>query len=139
MLKRYLESKGSICPQCGSDYLVSDGTMELASNGDNVEHEVACDKCSCLWVDVYEYKHYEWDSGEIKTSKLSPIRCPHCYQADLYSEDDYDVHVGSLDMSKAWKCPDCNDHVLEIYTVKTIRSLKIKTTPSARFIIDEDR
>ena len=55
--KKYVESGGQECPNCGSDSLTSESDFEI--NTELASTEVGCDDCGSLWVDVYKLSHVE--------------------------------------------------------------------------------
>jgi len=49
--KKYLKSKGTICPYCGSKEI--EGTGSLDYDGDYVSNGVVCLSCDKGWGDIY--------------------------------------------------------------------------------------
>lgn len=49
--KKYIESKGQVCPVCNKKYTVEGGSVEM--DGDKAYQEVTCTSCGASWTDIY--------------------------------------------------------------------------------------
>jgi len=49
--KKYLDSGGVLCPQCGSDQIEGSGGYD--ADGSTIFHKISCLSCEHTWTDVY--------------------------------------------------------------------------------------